>query len=103
MSRDVRTVEVLYHEWTQGLRGALSIRELDRRYSHHWRKGRRDELQFYSLRKEIMREIDRIVMHEGVDEITAARRVQGRQDREKLSLDKLCKRLREEAKMRIRR
>jgi hypothetical protein len=41
-----------------------------------------------------MREIDRIVVRDGVDEITAARRVQGRQDREKLSLDKPCKRLR---------
>ena len=47
-----------------------------------------------------MREIERIVLYDGVDEITAAKRVQGRQDREKLSLDKLCKRLREEARMR---
>jgi hypothetical protein len=36
-----------------------------------------------------MREIDWIVVHDGVDEITAARRVQERQDREKPSLDKL--------------
>ena len=47
-----------------------------------------------------MREIERIVLYDGVDEITAAKRVQGRQDREKLSLDKLCKRLREEARTR---
>lgn len=38
--------------------------------------------------------------HDGVDEITAARRVQGRQDREKLSIDKLYKRLQGEAKTR---
>jgi hypothetical protein len=100
MSRDTRSVEGLYHEWTQGLRGALPIRELDRRYGHHWRKGRRDELQFYSLRKEVLREIERIVVREGIDEITAARRLQGRQDGERLSLDKLCKRLREETKAR---
>lgn len=89
MSRDVRTGEVFYHGWTRGLRGALLIRELDRQHNHHWRKGRRAELQFYSPRKEIMREIDWIVVHDGVDEITAARRVQERQDREKPSLDKL--------------
>jgi hypothetical protein len=100
MSRDVRTVEMLYREWTEGLQGALSIRELDRRYSHHWRKGRSAELQFYSIRKEIMREIERIRVTDGVNEVTAARRVQGRQDREMLSLDKLGKRLREEAKAR---
>jgi hypothetical protein len=100
MSRDVRTVEMLYREWTEGLQGALSIRELDRRYSHHWRKGRSAELQFYSIRKEIMREIERIRVTDGVNEVTAARRVQGRQDREMLSLDKLGKRLRDEAKAR---
>ena len=102
MRRDVRTVEHLYREWTVGLQGCLPILELDRRYGHHWRRGRRDELQFYSLRREIIKEIDRIAYSDHVSEMIAMQRVQGRQDREKWSLDKLCKKLRQEAKMRSR-
>jgi len=100
MRRDIRTVEQLYLEWTAGSLGCPAIAELDRRYGSRWRQGRRDELQFYSLRREIIKEIDRITHSERVSETTAMQRVQGRQAREKLSLDKLCKTLRREAKMR---
>jgi hypothetical protein len=100
MRRDIRTVEQLHQEWTEGLQGGPSILELDRRYGPRWRSDRRSEIQFYSLRLEIIREISRISLHNGVSEIAAVQRVQGRQDREKWSLDKLCKTLRLEAKQR---
>jgi len=100
MRRDVQTVEHLYREWTEGLHGSMSILELNRRYGHHWRRGRRDELQFYSLRHEIIKEIDFIATCEGISQMSAMQRLQGRQDREKWSLDKLCKRLRQETKIR---
>jgi Centromere DNA-binding protein complex CBF3 subunit, domain 2/Transcriptional activator of glycolytic enzymes len=100
MRRDIRTVEQLHREWTQGLQGGPSILELDRQYGARWRSDRRSEIQFYSLRQEIMREISRISSHNSVSEIAAVQRVQGRQDREKWSMDKLCKTLRLEAKQR---
>jgi hypothetical protein len=100
MRRDVSTVRRLYEEWTIGLHHCLPIGELDRRYGHRWRAGRGDEVQFYSLRVEIMREIWRITNVDGVSEVTAMERLQGRQDRERWTIDKLCKRLRLESKQR---
>jgi hypothetical protein len=102
MRRDIRTVEQLYREWTVGLQGCLSILELDRQYGPRWRAGRSNEIQFYSLRAEIIREINRIALHDCVSEMTAMQRVQGRQYREKWSIDKLCKALRMEASNRKR-
>jgi hypothetical protein len=93
-------VEQLHREWTVGLQGGPSILELDRRYGPRWRSDRRSEIQFYSLRLEIIREISRISLCDSVSDITAVQRVQGRQDREKWSLDKVCKTLRLEAKQR---
>ena len=100
MRRDVSTVRQLYQEWTIGLYHCSPIGELDRRYGHRWRAGRGDEIQFYSLRVEIMREIWRITNIDGVSEDTAMERLQGRQDRERWTIDKLCKRLRQESKQR---
>jgi hypothetical protein len=59
-----------------------------------------DEIQFYSLRCEIMREIDRIAHDDGVSKKIAMKQLQGRQRREEWSIDKICKRLRREAKER---
>jgi transcriptional activator of glycolytic enzymes GCR1 len=100
MRRDISTVRQLYQEWTVGLNHCLPVGELDRRYGNRWRAGRGDEIQFYSLRVEIMRDIRRIADVNGLSEATAMERLQGRQDREKWTLDKLCKRLRLEAKQR---
>ena len=62
----------------------------------------RDELQFYSLRRETVKQIERVAYSDGISEAVAMQRVQGLQDREKWSLDKLCKRLRQEARSRRR-
>jgi hypothetical protein len=94
MNRQIRTVEKLYEEWTVGLQGCFSIAELDRRYGCDWRRGRGPEIQYYSLRREIILEIDRIAGHDNINKDTAMRRLQGRQDTERWSLDKLAKRLR---------
>jgi hypothetical protein len=76
--------------------------ELEGRYGNRWRRGRRDELQFYSLRREIVKQIERVAYSDGISEAVAIQHVQGLQDREKWSLDKLCKRLRQEARSRRR-
>ena len=57
----VRSVEALWREWTVGLQGNLSIETLDRKWGNRWRAGRQSELQWYSLRLEVIREIRRIV------------------------------------------
>jgi hypothetical protein len=100
MKRDLGTVEQLYREWTQGLQSCLAIRELNRRYGNRWRRGRSDEIQFYSLRSQIFREIERVALANGVTELVAMRRLHSRQDSGHWSMDMLCKVLRTEAKNR---
>ena len=60
MCRTVKTVEALWREWTVGLQGNPSIEVLDRKWGNHWRAGRQSELQWYSLRLEVIREIKRV-------------------------------------------
>jgi hypothetical protein len=100
MNRQNKTVEQLYQEWTVGSHGCLPIAELDRRYGCDWRRGRGPEVQYYSLRREVVLEIDRLADHDRINKDTAMRRLQGRQDTERWSLDKLAKRLRLERRER---
>ena len=100
MRRDLRRVDQLYHEWMIGYGDSFSILELDRRWGFSWRAGRNKEIQFYSLRVEIIKEIMRITKFDGITEITAMQRIQERQDQERCSIDKLCKLLRREARIR---
>jgi Transcriptional activator of glycolytic enzymes len=65
MCRAVRTVEALWREWTVGLQGNPSIEVLDRKWGNHWRAGRQSELQWYSLRLEVIREIRRVAQAQG--------------------------------------
>jgi Transcriptional activator of glycolytic enzymes len=44
MCRAVRTVEVLWREWTVGLQGNPSIEVLDRKWGNRWSAGRKSEL-----------------------------------------------------------
>jgi len=60
MCRSVKTVEALWREWTVGLGGQPSISALDSRWGSRWRSGRQNELQWYSLRLEVIREIKRM-------------------------------------------
>lgn len=57
MCREVRKLSDLWREWTVGLRGQLVIATLDSRLGSQWRAGRQSELQLYSLRLEIIKEI----------------------------------------------
>jgi hypothetical protein len=100
MRRDIRRVDQLYHEWTVGYQGGFSIQELDRTYGPRWRTGRSKEAQFYSLRLEIIKEIARLSHLEKISDALAIQRLQYRQDRERCSIDKLCKLLRKEARIR---
>jgi Transcriptional activator of glycolytic enzymes len=57
MSRELKMVEGLWREWTEGVPGRPSIRELDNLEGSRWRAGRQSEIQWYSLRLEAIKEI----------------------------------------------
>jgi hypothetical protein len=94
MSREVKTVEALWHEWTVGLRDNPSISMLDAKWGSQWRAGHQSELQWYSLRYEVIREIRRIAQSQRTSEEAATWQVNLLQRQMKCSLDQLCKRLR---------
>jgi hypothetical protein len=94
MSRTVKTVDRLWHEWTIGFTGSPSIQALDRQWGCRWRAGRRSELQWYSLRQEIIRQIQRIAQAQRIGDEAAMWQVNLQQQRMGCSLDQLCKRLR---------
>jgi len=96
----VRTVEALWHEWTVGLQGHPSIEVLDRKWGNHWRAGRQSELQWYSLRLEVIREIRRLVQAQGTGEDAAMWQVSLQQQQARCSLDQFCKLLRASRKAR---
>jgi hypothetical protein len=100
MSRTARTVEALWREWTVGLRGGPSIEKLDRRWGSQWRAGRQSELQFYSLRLEIIKEIRHIAQAQRTSEEAAMWQLSKQQQDMRCSLDQLCKRLRAGRKQR---
>jgi hypothetical protein len=94
MCRSVKTVSSLWREWTEGVAGSPSIDALDRRWGSKWRAGRQSELQWYSLRLEVIKEIRRIARSQRTSEEAAMWQVGQQQQRMRCSLDQLCKRLR---------
>lgn len=94
MSRAVKTVEGLWKEWTVGLHEQPAVRDLDSRWGHSWRAGRRTDLQWYSLRLEVIREIERIARNRGIGEEVAMYIVHLQQQRTGSSMDQFCKQLR---------
>jgi hypothetical protein len=100
MSRAVRTVEDLWREWTVGLQGQPSVSELDRRWGSTWRAGRRSELQWYSLRLEVIKEIARIARSRRLSQEVAMHQLSQQQQQQRCSLDLLCKQLRAARKQR---
>jgi hypothetical protein len=100
MSRHARTVEHLWIEWTKGFNGGPSIDELDRQWGTSWRSGRRDELQWYSLRLEVIKEIRRNAEKTHISQEVAMLRLNQHQQDMGYSLDRLCKQLRATSKTR---
>jgi hypothetical protein len=101
MCRTVKTVKALWQEWTVGLgRGNPSIAALDSRWGSRWRAGRQSELQWYSLRLEVIKEIRRIAQARRVSEAAAMWQVNLQQEQMQCSLDQLCKQLRASRKAR---
>ncbi|EAQ87150.1 hypothetical protein CHGG_03769 [Chaetomium globosum CBS 148.51] len=96
MCRAVRTVEGLWREWTVGLRGQPAIAALDSRWGSRWRAGRQSELQWYSLRLEVIKEIRRVAQAQRISEQAAMGIVSMQQQRIGCSLDQFCKQLRAE-------
>jgi hypothetical protein len=90
----VRTVDALWSEWTVGLQGHPSIEVLDRKWGNRWRAGRHSELQWYSLRLEVIREIRRLAQAQGMGEDAAMWQVSLQQQQARCSLDQFCKLLR---------
>jgi hypothetical protein len=91
MCRAVKTVEGLWHEWTVGLRGEPAVAVLDRKWGSRWRAGRRSELQWYSLRLEVIKEIRRVAQAQRIGEQAAMYIVNMQQQRTGCSLDQFCK------------
>ena len=73
MCRTVQTVEELWREWTVGLQGTPAIAALDSRWGSRWRAGRQSELQWYSLRLEVIKEIRRLAQSRRTSEVVAMR------------------------------
>jgi hypothetical protein len=94
MSRSVKSVERLWQEWTVGLNGQPPVRALDSRWGNKWRAGRQRELQWYSLRLEVVREIQRRAKAQRSSEEQAMASLQLQQQQMGCSLDRLCKQLR---------
>ena len=94
MSRTVRTVDTFWHEWTVSLQGRPSIDMLDRRWGSQWRAGCQDELQWYLLHLEIIKEIRHKAQAQRTSEDAAMWQVSKLQQDMRCSLDQLCKRLR---------
>lgn len=100
MCRTAKTVEALWREWTVGLRGNPSIEEQDRKWGNRWRAGRQSELQWYSLRLEIIKEIRHVAQTLTISEEAAMWQVNSQHQHMRCSLDQLCKRLRASRKAR---
>lgn len=98
MSRTVKTVELLWREWTVGLGGKPSINALDNRWGARWRSGRQSELQWYSLRLEVIKEIRRVAKAKRISEEQAMWRLNMEQSQSGYSLDRMCKQLRARAR-----
>jgi uncharacterized protein YciI len=95
MSRAVKTVDQLWREWTVGLGGGSpAVAALDSAWGSRWRAGRRSELQWYSLRLEVIKEIERIAQAQRCSAMEAMWQLNLQQQRTGASLDQLCKRLR---------
>ena len=94
MCRAVKSVRALWREWTEGLGGNPSVAALDSKWGSRWRAGRQNELQWYSLRLEVIKEIKRIAQAQRVSEEAAMRQVNLQREQMQCSLDQLCKRLR---------
>jgi hypothetical protein len=100
MSRAIKTVEALWQEWTTGLPGQPAVSALDTRWGSQWRAGRRSEVQWYSLRLEVIREIRRISKARRIAEISAMHAVAADHRQSSRSLDAFCKQLRANRKLR---
>jgi Centromere DNA-binding protein complex CBF3 subunit, domain 2/Transcriptional activator of glycolytic enzymes len=94
MCRSVKSVERLWQEWTVGLNGQPSVSALDSRWGSRWRSGRQRELQWYSLRLEVIREIRRRAKAQRSSEEQAMWSLHVQQQQMGCSLDRLCKQLR---------
>ena len=97
MSRRSRTVADVYTEWMVGFPPGPSIKELDRLYGPRWRAGRHKESQFYSLRRDLITEIQRIAKRDNISEEVAIEDLQRRQTAHAWSINRLCKEIRQDA------
>jgi hypothetical protein len=102
MNRKINTVKGLWNEWMTGLPGQPSITILDRRWGSRWRAGRRSEIQWYSLRREVIQEVRRVMQSRRLSEEAAISAVGLEQRQANYSLDLFCKRLRAGRKARAR-
>lgn len=79
MNRQVNTVPELWKEWTVGLGGGPSIRQLEAQYGPSWRTSS-SAANFFSRRLRIIHEIQRVIDYEGLTEEEAVKRLEARRE-----------------------
>lgn len=100
MDRETRSIVTLWHEWHEGYGGRPAIKALDQRWGSRWRADRRSEVQWYSVRHEVIREIGKVARADRCTEIQAAHRLEFERRQSGASIDKYVKRLRANNKLR---
>ncbi|KAH8890738.1 hypothetical protein GQ53DRAFT_867189 [Thozetella sp. PMI_491] len=90
MNRTVKTVAALWEEWTKGGPGRPSISALDRRWGPRWRTGRSREVQWYSLRREVILEAGRLAATRRIPMPTAVQVLDLDQRRTLATLNRFC-------------
>ncbi|KAH8892965.1 hypothetical protein GQ53DRAFT_805827 [Thozetella sp. PMI_491] len=101
MSRTVSTVEGLWNEWMVGLPGQPSISSLDQQWGNRWRAKNQAEIQWYSLRKEVILEIQRTAQTRRIGMEAAVHTVAMDQAKTASSMDRFCKQLRDCRRIRM--
>lgn len=94
LSRTIVTVTDLWREYSTGLTGCPSVRDLEQQFGASWRKG--NESRFFSRRNEIYKYIKDKAVKERITEEEAAKKLEEKRRHIGVSIDKLRKLLKEE-------
>lgn len=97
MSDTVDCVPDLWREWSQGLGGNLSVRELEKRYGKRWRSSDAASKK-YNRRRPVILEVERLKEAKKYSEIVAVQKLEEFRKARDLSLPALGAFLRQVAK-----
>lgn len=90
LSRGLRTVSEVWHEYDRGLPGCPAVRELELLHGATWRK-KESERQFFCRRKVFYDAVQFLASREGVPTGTTAEALETRRTRRNMTLDRFMK------------